>query len=181
MHIDSLRIILKYNKLENVRPWWHEWNLVQTIYLHPGIGMNTCLQEAKIPECLTKGKKTLIQSEPLKGIALNNFRPITDGSNKGRCLLFANKPRIVSREEKHCRKRSRDTEEPLKIHLYILNEGKTRRKKLAMVWIDYKTSFDMVSQIWIRNSIKINKISEETLSRRPWKSGEWNRQKKQKV
>ena len=36
--------------------------------------MNRCLQDAQVPDWMTKGKTTLIQKDPSKG---NNYRPIT--------------------------------------------------------------------------------------------------------
>ena len=39
--------------------------------------MNRCQQEADIPEWMTKGKTTLIQKDPNKGTAPNNYRPKT--------------------------------------------------------------------------------------------------------
>ena len=51
-------------------------------------------------------------------------------------------------EQKRCCKRSRSTAELLYIDQHILNESKTIRKNLAMVWIDYKKAYDMVLQSW---------------------------------
>ena len=56
-------------------------------------------------------------------------------------------------EQKGCRKGSRDTAELLYIDQRILNESKTRRKNLAMAWIDYKKAYDMVPQSWILHKI----------------------------
>ena len=39
--------------------------------------MNRCLQDAHVPEWMTKGKTPLIQKDPSKGTAPNNYRPIT--------------------------------------------------------------------------------------------------------
>ena len=39
--------------------------------------MNRCLQTAQVPECITKGKSKLIQKDPSKRTAPNNYRPIT--------------------------------------------------------------------------------------------------------
>ena len=64
-------------------------------------------------------------------------------------------------EQKGCRKGSRDTAELLYIDQHILNESKTKRKNVAMAWIDYKKAYDMVPQSWIINCLKMYKISEE--------------------
>ena len=39
--------------------------------------MNRCLQDTQVPDWITKGKTTLIQKDPSKGTAPNNYRPIT--------------------------------------------------------------------------------------------------------
>ena len=52
----------------------------------------------------------------------------------------------------------------LYIDQHILNESKTRRKNLAMAWIDYKKAYDMVPQRWIINCHKMNKISDEVIN-----------------
>ena len=39
--------------------------------------MNGCLQETALPEWKTKGKTILIQEDPPKGTAPNNYRPLT--------------------------------------------------------------------------------------------------------
>ena len=62
--------------------------------------MNRCLQDAQVPDWMTKGKTTLIKKHPCKGTIPNNYWPITclpniNSTNKGRDLLLANKPRIV--------------------------------------------------------------------------------------
>ena len=64
-------------------------------------------------------------------------------------------------EQKGFCKRSRGTAGLLYIDQHILNVSKTRRKKLAMAWIDYKKAYDMVPHSWIINSLKIYKISLE--------------------
>ena len=43
----------------------------------------------------------------------------------------------------------------------ILNERKTRRKNLAMVRIDYKKTYDMVSKSSILNRLKMYKIPDQ--------------------
>ena len=55
-----------------------------------------------------------------------------------------------------CCKGYRGTAELLYIDQHILNESKTRRKKLAIAWIDYKKTYDIVSHSWIINYLKIS-------------------------
>ncbi len=67
-------------------------------------------------------------------------------------------------EQKGCRKGSRGTAELLFIDQHILNESKTRRKNLAMAWIDYKKAYDMVPQSGIIHCHKMYKISHEVIN-----------------
>ena len=67
-------------------------------------------------------------------------------------------------EQKGCRKGSRSTAELLCIDQLILNESKTRRKNLAMAWIDNKKAYDMLLQSWILHSLKMYKISHEVIN-----------------
>ena len=135
--------------------------------------MNRCLQDAQVPDCMTKGKTTLIQKDPSKGTAPNNYRPITYLPMMWKILTAQIRKEIyyslISRrlfpdEQKGCHKGSRGTAELLYIDQRILNESKNRRKNLAMAWIDYKKAYDMVPQSWIINCLKMYKILYEVLN-----------------
>ena len=52
-------------------------------------------------------------------------------------------------ELKGCRKRTIATNDQVYIDEYIVKEAKTRRKHMAISWIDYKKAYDMVPQTWI--------------------------------
>ena len=122
---------------------------------------------------MTKGKTILIQKDPSKGTAPNNYRPIT-------CLLMVLKKLtaqikeeiyysltshgLFPEEQKGCRKGSRDAAELLYIDQHILSESKVGRKNLAMVWIDYKKAYHMVPQSWIKNCLKMFKILHEVIN-----------------
>ena len=122
---------------------------------------------------MTKGRVTLIQKDPNKGTAENNYRHIT-------CLpmmwkIFTAQIReeiyysltirgLFPDEQKGCRKGSRGTAELLYINQHILNESNTRRKNIALAWIDYNKAYDMVLHSWIINSLKMYKISDEVIN-----------------
>ena len=72
---------------------------------------------------------------------------------------------LFAEEQKGCRKGSRGTAELLDIDQYILNKSKNRRKNLTMTWIDYKKAYDMVSQSWIINCLKMYAIWSYKLNR----------------
>ena len=122
---------------------------------------------------MTKGKTTLIQKDPSKGTAPNNYRPIICLPMMWKILTAQIREVIyyslISRglfpnEQKGCRKGSRGTAELLYIDKHVLNKSKNRRKNLAMAWIGYKKAYDMVPQSWIINCLKIYKISHETIN-----------------
>ena len=123
--------------------------------------MNRCLQD------------TLIQKDPSKGTAPNNYRPITCLPMMWKLLTAQIKEEIyyslTSRglfpeEQKGCRKGSRSKAELLYIDQHISRESKTRRKNLAMAWIDYKKAYNMVPQSWIIKCLKMYKISHEVIN-----------------
>ena len=81
--------------------------------------------------------------------------------NKGSDLLLTNKPRIVPRGIEKYRKGTRSAGELHYKDYHNLNENKTKRKNLAMAWIDIKKGYDFVQQRWIINCPEMYKISDE--------------------
>ena len=174
IHVDLLKTALK--RISNWKATGHDgihgfW-FKKFTFLHGRLAleMKRCLQDAQVPEWMTKGKTTLIQKDPSKGTAPNNYRPITCLPIMWKILTAQIREKIyyslTSRglfpdEEKGYRKGSRDTEELLYIDQHTLNESKARRKNLAMAWIDYKKAYDMVLQSWILHCLKMYKISHE--------------------
>ena len=68
---------------------------------------------------------------------------------------------LLHEEQKGCRRGTRGTAE---LDQHILNESKTRRKNLAMVWIDYKKAYDIIPLCWIISCLKMYKISHEVVN-----------------
>ena len=141
--------------------------------------MNRCPQGSHVREWMTKVRTTLIQKDPSKGTATNNYRAMTCLPVMWKILTAQIKEDIYyslrsrglfPKKRKGCRKGSRGTAELLYIDQHILNEGKTRQENLAMTWIDYKEAYDMVPQRWIINCLKCSKYQMKslTLSRKPW-------------
>ena len=81
IHIDSLRSILR--KMPNWKSQSHDgihgywFKKITSIHERMAQQLNKCLQEANIPEWMTKGKSTLIQKDTRKGTIPSNYRPIT--------------------------------------------------------------------------------------------------------
>ena len=165
----------KNTKLENARPWWNTWLLVQEIHLRL---RRTSTRNEQIPtrrysEWMTKGKSTIIQKVLSKWTSPNNYRPITclpmmwkTLTAKIREMIYnpLTSRRLFLDEQKGCHKGSRDTAELLYKDQHILNESKTRRKNLAISWIDYKKEYDMVPWSWILHRLKMFKIPHEVIN-----------------
>ena len=135
--------------------------------------MDRCLQGEQVPDWMNKGKTTLIQKDPSKGTAPNNYKPITCQPTMWKILTAQIREkiyytltsrRLFPNEQKGCRKGSRCTTELLYIDQHITSESKTRRKNLAMAWIDYKMAYDMVPQSWILHCLKMYKISHVVIN-----------------
>ena len=150
--------------------------------------MNRCLQGAQVLVWMTKGKTTLIQKDPSKGTAPNNYRSITCLPMMWKILTAQIREKIyyslTSRglfpdEQKGCRKGSRGSAELLYRDQYILNESKTRRKNLAMAWIDYKKAYDSTK---VDNTLSQNVQNITwTSSKRPCKLGAWSWQQEEEA
>ena len=150
--------------------WFKE---ITSIHDRLALEMNSCLQGAEVPDWMTKGKTTLIQNNPNKRVTLNNYGPINCLPMMWKILTAQIREDIyyslTSRglfpeEQKGCRKGSKGITELLYIDQHILNESKTRRKKVAMACIDNKKAYYMVPQSWIINCLKMNKIAHVVIN-----------------
>ena len=113
----------KNTKLENARPRWNTWFLVQEIRLHSRQtstrneqtltrSTGTRLDDQRKDHIDPKGPKQRNSSKQLQtnNLPANDVKN-TNGTNKRKDLLFTNKPRIVPCEQKGFRKGSRGTAE----------------------------------------------------------------------
>ena len=98
---------------------------------------------------MTKGKPILIQKDPQKGTAPNNYRPVTCQSMIWKILTAQFQEEIYyliksreqfSEEQKECCKRTRVTGYLQYTDQHIPKESKTKRKNVA--WIDFKKAYD---------------------------------------
>ena len=55
--------------------------------------------------------------------------------------------KLLPEVQKGCRKRSRGTNDLLYFDRAVITEVKSRKKNLAMVWIDYKKTYNMVPHL----------------------------------
>ena len=128
IHIELLKKTLK--KISNWKTPGHDginglwFKKFTPIHDRLALEMNRCLQDAQVPDSMTKGKITLIQKNPSKETAPNNYRTITCLPMMWKILTAQIKEEIyyslTSRglfpdEQKGCRKGSRSTAELLYI------------------------------------------------------------------
>ena len=149
-HKAEIHVKLLKKTLKNISNWktpGHEgihafwFKKFTSIHDRLALEMNRYLQDAQVPDWMTKGKTTLILKDPSKGTAPNNYWPITCLPMIWKILTAQIREEIyytlTSRglfpdEQKGFRKGSRGTAELLYIDQHILNEGKNRRKNLVM-------------------------------------------------
>ena len=72
--------------------------------------------------------------------------------------------KLLPEEQKWCRKGSRRTNDLLYIDRAVIKEVKSRKKNLAMAWIDYKKSYDMVPHSWIIECLDLLGVAENIKS-----------------
>ena len=157
--------------LDGIHSFWFE----KFTFMHDRLAleMNRCLQEAQVPEWMIKGRTTLIQKDPSKGSASNNYRPITclpmtwtisTAQIREEIYYSLTSRRLFPEEQKGCCKGFRGTEESLYVDQHILHKSKTRWKNLAMAWIVNKMAYDMVPHSWIINCLQMYRISDEVIN-----------------
>ena len=200
IHVDLLRTTLK--RISSWKAPGHDglhgfwFKKFTSIHDRLALEMNRCLQDAQVPEWMTKGKTTLIQKEPSKGTAPNNYRPIT-------CLpmmwkIFTAQIRekiyysLTSRglfpdEQKRCRKGSRGTAE-LSTHPKW-EQDKTEKSSYGLDWLQKgiwygSTKLDTTLSQNVQNttwSHKLHRTDHENLESGPdsrRKKHSWNKDPK---
>ena len=142
-----------------------------SIHVRLSLEMNRGLQGAHVPDCMTKGKSTLIQKDLLKGTTPNHYRSITSLWKMWKILTAQIREeiyysqtscRMFPEEQKRCRKGSSGTGEFPYIDQHILNESKTRWNNLALAGLTTKSH--MILQSWIITCLKMCKISDEVIN-----------------
>ena len=135
--------------------------------------MNRSIQGVHLPKWMTKGKTTLIQKDPSKLTAPNNYRPktcqpimwkILTGQIREEIYYSLTSCGLFPEKQKGCCKGSRDTAKSFYIDQHILNESKTGGINVATASIDYKKAYDMILQSWIISNLKMSKISHEVIN-----------------
>ena len=103
-----------------------------------------------IPKWMTTAKTILCQKDSVRGIAVDNYQPIS-------CLPLMWK---LMTGITGCRRNSRGTEDQLLIDKMVLNYCKKRHTNLGMAWTDYKKAYDMIPHSWILESLGLVQVPE---------------------
>ena len=117
--------------------------------------LKECLDSRFVPSWLTRGRTSLLQKDKSRGNVASNYRPITSlplmwnlltGVIADQIYAHLYQEKLLPEEQKGCRKGSRRTNdlEELYIDRAVIKEVKSRNKNLAMTWLDYKKTYDMV-------------------------------------
>ena len=130
--------------------------------------LNKCLVAGDVPDWMTRGRTVLIQKDVTKGNIASNYRPITCLPLMWKILrsIIAEKVytslkdrELLPEEQKGCRRGSRGTNDLLFIYKKILREVKAKGKNIAMGWIDYRKTFDIVPHSWILKCLQMFKVA----------------------
>ena len=131
--------------------------------------LKECLDSGFVPSWLTRGRTSLLQKDKSKGNVASNYRPITclplmwkllTGVIADQIYAHLDQEKLLPEEQKGCRKGSRGTNDLLYIDRAVIKEIKSRNKNLAMAWIDYKRTCDMVLHSWIIDCLDLFGVAE---------------------
>ena len=78
--------------------------------------------------------------------------------------VYLDHEKLLPEEQKGCRKGSRGTNDLLYIDRAVIKEVKSRNKNLAMTWIDYEKTYDMVPHSWIIECLDLFGVAENIKS-----------------
>ena len=132
--------------------------------------LKECLDSGFVLSKLNRGKTALLQKDKSKGNIASNFRTITCLPLMWKLLLHViadqiyghlDQQKLLPEEQKEWRKRSRGTNNLLYIDRTVIREVKSKKKNLAMAWIDYKNAYDMVPHSWIKRMFRFVWSSSE--------------------
>ena len=135
--------------------------------------LKECLDSGFVPSWLTRGRTSLLEKDKSKVNVASNYRPITYLPLIGKLLTgviadqiyaYLDQEKLLPDEQKGCRKASRGTHDLLYIDRAVIQEGKSRNKNLAMAWIDYKKTYDMVRNSWIIECLYLFGVAENIKS-----------------
>jgi len=117
---------------------------------------------------MTVGKTVLLQKDPAKGTAAENYRPITCLPTMWKLLsgiiahdiqAHLERNHLIPCEQKGCATDRRGTKDQLLTDKAVVKNCKRRKTNLEMVWIDYKKAYDRVPHSWIIECMDMYKVN----------------------
>ena len=102
---------------------------------------------------------------------MDNYRPISCLTLKWKLLTgiisehlysFLEEKKILSEEQKGCKRNSRGTTEQVLLDKPVFTDCKRRNTNLAMAWIDYPKVYDVISRSWISECLEVFGVAENT-------------------
>ena len=126
--------------------------------------LNAVVESGDVPAWLTYGRTVLCVKDRSKGNAASNFRPISclplmwkllTGMLSEQLYKHVDTNDMLPSEQKGCRKETRGTKDQLLIDRMVLKNCKRRHTNLAMAYVDYKKSYDMIPHSWILKSLQL--------------------------
>ena len=126
-----------------------------------------------MPSWLTKGRTSLLQKDKSKGNVASTSRTITclplmwkllTGLIADQTYAHLDQEKLLPEEKKRCRKGSRATNSLLYIDRAVIKEVNSGNKNLAIAWIDYKKTHDMVPHSWIIECLDLFGLAENIKS-----------------
>ena len=117
-----------------------------------------------LPAWLTHGCTVLIQKDPRKGNAVENYCPIAYLPQVRKLLTgvvakemhnYLEQEELLPEEQKRFRQGSGGTKGQLLSDKTVLKDCKNRHINLSMAWIDYKKTHNFVPHIWINECMEL--------------------------
>ena len=114
-------------------------------------------------------RTVLCVKDPTKGNVADNFRPLTclplmwklvTGVIAERIYGLLEGDIVLPNEQKGCRTKSRGINDQLFIYKIVLKDCRRRSTNLAMAWIDYRKTYDMIPHSWITECLEMFGIAK---------------------
>ena len=127
-------------------------------------------EEATLPLWVTLSKTILCQKDPKKGTKVSNFRPISFLPLMWKLMTsiladsmyaYLDENSLLPSKQKGCKKKSWGTKDQLLIDQMVLRDCKRRHTNLAMAWVDYRKTYDMVPHSGIVECMEMFCIAEK--------------------
>ena len=128
--------------------------------------------DGNLPEWMCFGRTTLILKDVNQPLNVANYRPITCLPTIWKLLTSIISDKIYEHlesynlipwQQKGCKKKSYGTKDQLLIDKLITKHAKNNKRKLRMVWIDYKKAYDSVPHSWIIKCLKMMGVADNII------------------